>query len=143
MTTSIARRDFLAAAAIALAARVARADALARVHAPSHAEPKHPTPRPGVTAAKLPSSEELADTPDAIPAFDMVRQIPEIADGIRCTCGCAERPEYYSLLTCYEGTDAMARHCTICQGQGRLAFRMHGQGKSLDEIRKGIDARFG
>jgi hypothetical protein len=31
----------------------------------------------------------------------------------------------------------------ICQGQARLAFRMHGEGKTLDQIRTAIDAKFG
>ena len=37
----------------------------------------------------------------------------------------------------------MAQHCVICQGEARLAFRMHEQGKSLDEIRAAIDEKFG
>jgi len=39
--------------------------------------------------------------------------------------------------------DGMAQHCRICQGQARLAFRMHGEGKTLDQIRTAIDAKFG
>ena len=107
---------------------------------PSSAD--HPAPRPGITSAKVLRPDQLSDAPDSIPAFDKVREIPEIIDGIRCNCGCAELEGYYSLLTCYEGPDAMAKHCEICQGQARLAHRMHKSGKSLDEIRKGIDARF-
>jgi hypothetical protein len=37
----------------------------------------------------------------------------------------------------------MAQHCVICQGEARLAFRLHEQGKSLDQIRAAIDAKFG
>ena len=37
----------------------------------------------------------------------------------------------------------MARGCDVCQGQGRLAFRLHKAGKSLDEIRAAIDERYG
>jgi hypothetical protein len=37
----------------------------------------------------------------------------------------------------------MAGHCQICQGQVRLAYRLHKQGKSLDDIRAAIDAKFG
>jgi hypothetical protein len=103
----------------------------------------HPTPRPGITAEKVLASEDLGVWADAAPAFDEVRQIPEIIDGIRCNCGCADDPSFYSLLTCYEGSEAMARVCHICQGQGRLAFRLHQAGKTLDEIRAGIDARYG
>jgi hypothetical protein len=36
----------------------------------------------------------------------------------------------------------MARHCEICQGQARLALRLHASGKTLDEIRAAIDARY-
>ncbi len=104
--------------------------------------PEHPTPRLGITAAKLPTHEQLADAPRAQVVFDAVREIPEIVDGIRCHCGCAENPVFYSLLTCYEGTDAMAKACPICQGQGRLAARLHKEGKTLDEIRVAIDARY-
>lgn len=102
----------------------------------------HPTPRPGITAAKVLTKAQLADTPAVIPVFDQVREIPEIVDGIRCQCGCADVEGFYSLLSCYEG-DGMARHCPVCQGQGRLAARLHKDGKSLDEIRAAIDARYG
>ncbi|MEO8226707.1 MAG: CYCYC family (seleno)protein, partial [Gemmatimonadota bacterium] len=70
------------------------------------------------------------------------RRIPQILDGIRCHCGCATLPGFYSLLSCYEG-DGMARMCVICQGQARLADRLERAGKSLDQIRSAIDARFG
>jgi hypothetical protein len=103
----------------------------------------HPTPRPGITAAKVLTEKELEDSPGAIVAFNEVRQIPQIADGIRCHCGCADVDGYYSLLTCYERPVAMATVCDTCQGQGRYAYRLHRAGKSLDDIRAAIDARFG
>ena len=103
----------------------------------------HPAPRPGITAAKMPTKEQLADAPKAEAVFDSVREIPEIVDGIRCHCGCADSPDFYSLLSCYEGEDAMAKACPVCQGQGRLAARLHKEGKTLDEIRTAIDARYG
>jgi hypothetical protein len=136
------RRRFIALFAGAVAAQ---AGATSRLWAAvtSTAAADHPTPRPGITAEKVATKEQLAEHADAIPVFDMVRQIPEVVDGIRCNCGCAERKENYSLLSCYEGADAMAAHCTVCQGQGRLAFRLHKAGKTLDEIRKAVDARYG
>src|SRR5258706_2206739 len=102
------RRRFLATCAAGVAvllvrARPARAEALARPPVGPH-----PTPRPGITAERVLTREQLADFPNAIPAFDMVREIPEVVDGIRCQCGCADSPGYYSLLSCYEG-DAMAK----------------------------------
>jgi hypothetical protein len=88
------------------------------------------------------TAAQLATMPDLIPLFDMVREIPEIVDGIRCQCGCSDPPDFYSLLSCYEG-EGMARHCDVCQGQARLAYRLHRAGNTLDEIREAIDARFG
>ena len=102
----------------------------------------HPVPRPGITAAKVLTREQLSESPSVIPVFDQVREIPEVVDGIRCQCGCADLEGFYSLLSCYEG-EAMARHCQICQGEGRLAYRLNKEGKSLDEIRQAIDARYG
>jgi hypothetical protein len=104
--------------------------------------PAHPTPRPGIDASRVLKDDQLKGSPNAIPAFDEVRQIPQIVDGIRCHCGCATLKGYYSLLSCYEG-DAMAKDCHICQGQGRMAFRLHAAGKSLDEIRAAVDAKYG
>lgn len=102
----------------------------------------HPTPRPKITGAKVLTAEQLKDTPHLIPLFDSVRERPEIMDGIRCNCGCAGQPGFYSLLSCYEG-DGMARLCPICQGQGRLSARLHKEGKTLAEIRVAVDAQFG
>ena len=104
--------------------------------------PGHPDPRPGIDASKVLTAEQIADHPEAITAFDRVREIPQIVDGIRCHCGCASREGFYSLLSCYE-SEGMARMCEVCQGEGRLAHRLHHSGKSLTEIREAIDARFG
>jgi hypothetical protein len=99
----------------------------------------HPNPRPGVDGSRVLTAADLRDAPDVVPVFDMIREIPRVADGIRCQCECAELPEIYSLLSCYEG-DGMARQCHICQGVARLAYRMHGHGKSLNEVRAAVDA---
>ena len=134
------RRQFLVRSALpALAAIVPRPlAALAARRLPG----PHPTPRPGVNASKVLTAAQLAADPDAIPAFDAVRSIPSIADGIRCHCGCAEREGFYSLLSCYEG-EGMARMCLVCQGEGRMSERLHRAGRTLDEIRAAIDARYG
>ncbi len=147
--TSLPRRHFLSVCAAAVAGlmapgRPASATSLASMlchHGRRDPHP-HPTPRPGITADKVLTHEQLGAFANAYDAFDEVRQIPEIIDGIRCNCGCAEDPSFYSLLSCYEG-EGMARLCEICQGQGRLSFRLHKAGKTLDEIRAAIDARFG
>jgi hypothetical protein len=102
----------------------------------------HPDPRPGITAVKVPAVADLSHK-NAGRVFDQVRQIPQVIDGIRCHCGCAENPDHYSLLSCFEGKDAMAQHCVICQGQGRMAFRLSRDGKTLDQVRAAIDEEYG
>ena len=143
----ISRRAFIATG-LGTFATILASSAVARAHAPACARGgrsggPHPDPRPGITGEKVATKEQLADVAALIPLFDTVRAIPDIADGIRCHCGCADLPGYRSLLSCYEGADAMARECKTCQGQARLAGRLQKSGKSLDEIRAAIDARFG
>ena len=78
------------------------------------------------------TKEQLAKTPKLIPVFDGIREIPEIADGIRCNCGCTDPPELRSLLSCFEGR-GMARDCAICQGQARLAMGRFTDSAFLEE----------
>jgi hypothetical protein len=136
MTT---RRHFVALLPATLIAGVG--DARRALTAPRRMS-DHPTPRLGITAEKVLTKDELGEHRDAAPVFDLVRQIPEVVDGIRCQCGCSRLEGKYSLLSCFEA-DGMAAHCQICQGEGRLAYRLHKQGKSLDQIRAAIDAKFG
>jgi hypothetical protein len=136
MRYDLTRRRFLATLGAACVPAV-----LPRAAHALHAD-THPTPRPGITGNNVLTKAQLADSPKAVPVFDAVRKIPHIIDGIRCHCGCPHPPTFYSLLSCYEGT-GMARDCAICQGQGRLAVRLHSEGKTLDEIRSAIDAKFG
>ena len=103
----------------------------------------HPEPRPGIDASHMPAVETVRSHPHAVAAFDEGRTIPGILDGIRCQCGCASEAGMRSLLSCYEGSDAMALQCDICQGETRLAYRLHGEGRTLDQIRAAIDARYG
>ena len=147
-TGAESRRQFLRGAASALLgllglarARPAAAGTLAGSSMRVLVSGQHPTPRPGIDASKVLTRAQLTEHPAAEPVFEMVRKIPQVVDGIRCQCGCAELPEFYSLLSCYEA-DGMAQHCVICQGEAKLAFRMHEQGKSLDQIRAAIDAKF-
>jgi hypothetical protein len=113
-----------------------------RTWAAGRADP-HPTPRPGITAAKVTSADIVARHPSVEDAFEAVRAIPEVVDGLRCHCGCAGLPGFYSLLSCFEGPAAMALACPICPGEGRMAARLHKSGKSLTEIRAALDAKYG
>jgi len=129
----LSRRHFLALLPLALLARPARALTLPK--------PKHPIPRPGITAARVVPAARLHDS-EVAALFAKAREIPQVLDGIRCNCGCAEVEGFYSLLSCYE-QDGMAQHCLICQGEARLAHTLHSEGWSLDGIRRAIDAEFG
>ena len=103
----------------------------------------HPEPREGIDGSAVLTAEDLKGFPsETIEIYDMIREIPHIADGIGCGCGCAAMPNYRSLLTCYHA-GGMAMGCAICQGEARLAYRRHGEGQSLDQIRRAIDARYG
>lgn len=139
------RRLFLARGLVAVAATLAlprRAHAaLGAPHAPRALGP-HPKPRPGITAAKIMSPEQVARFPRLVDAFEGVREIPEVVDGLRCHCGCADLPGFYSLLTCYEGDAPMALGCPICQGEGRMVARLHKEGASLDAIREALDSKY-
>ena len=136
------RRRFLRRSLGALLALAGVAPARIAGAAGTRATGHHPTPRAGIDASKVLTREQLTEHPAAEPVFAMVRKIPQVVDGIRCQCGCADLEGFYSLLSCYEA-DGMAQHCVICQGEARLAFRMHEQGKTLDQIRDAIDAKFG
>lgn len=133
------RRGFLAALAgtvtpLAIGSLPGRAATLARAVATGH-----PAPRPGIDASRVLSADEV--DPELADLYDRIREIPQVVDGIRCYCGCAEVEGLYSLLSCYEAS-GMAQECHICQGEGRLVYRLHGEGRSLDEIRATIDRRF-
>ena len=126
----ISRRLFLSSIALLpLAPRALRAD-----------RTRHPEPRAGITAARVLTREQLHDK-ELAPVFDLVRQMPQIADGIGCSCGCSTLPGMRSLLSCFEG-EGMAQHCQVCQGEAKLAHRLFRNGKSLAEIRAAIDREF-
>jgi hypothetical protein len=104
--------------------------------------PRHPDPRPDIDGALVMTSEQLSAFPESLTAiYDMVREMPHIADGIGCTCGCSALPGYRSLLTCYYAT-GMAMGCAICQGQAKLAHGRFKEGQTLAQIRRATDARF-
>lgn len=129
----LTRRRFLALAAGSLASLPAT---LRGERAPF----RHPDPRPGVDGSRVLDASGVP--PHVAELYDQIRGIPEVADGIGCHCGCADIPGMYSLLSCYEGS-GMASFCQICQGEGRMAYRLHREGHTLDEIRAAIDRRFG
>lgn len=105
---------------------------------------EHPEPREGITGEGVVSADQLRAEgfgDDVIALFDGIREIPHIADGLACYCGCMLMGSR-SLLTCYH-EKGMARGCVICQGEARITIRRHREGQSLEQIRRAIDARYG
>ena len=139
----VSRRGFLATC-LAVPAAALLAPRRACSSAPGTVRPSgdHPAPRPGIDASRVPAASELSDAKRAITSFDEVRQIPQVVDGIRCHCGCAKNANHYSLLSCFETRDAMAKDCSACRKQARYVYELHKDGKSLEEIRAAVDERF-
>jgi hypothetical protein len=134
----LSRRAFAAA----LVAAGAAAIPVARVLAAARQGGRHPEPRPGIDASSVVPAADLERYGDGVKrVFDQVREMPHIADGIRCYCGCAEREGMRSLLSCFSA-GGMAKDCEICQGEARLAHRRFKEGQALSEIRRAIDARY-
>jgi hypothetical protein len=99
----------------------------------------HPDPRPGITAdAVLPDDDVSASSKEAYAA---AREFPAVLDGLYCHCDCAERDGLRSLLSCFESK--MPQSCRVCRGEAELAARLARDGKSLAEIRKAVDERYG
>jgi hypothetical protein len=107
---------------------------------PRTASAQHPTPRPGITAAKVLPASNFAQ-PDVAQTYAQAKEIPEVLDGIYCHCDCHIHAGHRSLLSCFESEHGSG--CDICMGEARLAHEMHKNGKSLQEIRVAIDAQFG
>ena len=137
INSTVTRRGFLALLPGVLLAVSARPGWPSSAGA--FAQSKHPTPRRGIDASRITPAKDVDGGPAVREAFELVRQIPQVVDGIRCHCGCAEMEGVYSLLSCFE-KDGMAQHCDVCQSLARLAHRMHRAGKSLDQIRTAVDA---
>jgi hypothetical protein len=110
---------------------------LGRAEGGSH----HPDPRPGVTAVSVLPPVAVPRTPGAAEAYAAARNAPAILDGLYCHCHCRENAGHRSLLTCFESDHGA--YCDICMGEAMLAVQLAGQGSSLNQIRRAIDAQFG
>jgi hypothetical protein len=103
--------------------------------------PRHPDPRPGVSAQHVLARSQIAGYADQAAAYEAARRYPLVLDGLYCHCDCTEHFGHRSLLTCFESQHGAS--CDICIGEAILAARMHQQGATLDQIRQAVDAQFG
>jgi len=102
---------------------------------------KHPDPRPDITAALVIPAERYAAYDRIRAVYAQAAAIPQVLDGIRCYCECAQHSGHRSLLSCFESDHAAA--CDICLTEAAIAYRMIKDGRSLDEVRAAIDKLYG
>ena len=102
-------------------------------------ELKHPDPRPGITAENVLAEDKIPDKKRVKEAFTAAREFPELFDGICCACGCEK--EHRSLLSCFESPQPTG--CYGCQEEATLVSKLAKEGKTLDDIRKAIDKKWG
>jgi hypothetical protein len=101
---------------------------------------RHPEPRPGITAAGVLTPATFAGYEPVVRAYEAAQQVPQVLDGLYCHCQCKENFDHRSLLSCFQSEHGAS--CDICQGEARLAAEMYRQGRSLEEIRRAVDARY-
>ena len=111
-----------------------------RVAGPRDAHASHPQPREGITAEKVVAASRYASDPKIARIYEMAAQAPQVLDGLYCHCECSKHADHRSLLTCFESDHGAM--CDICLGEAEMAYKMSQEGKSLEEIRAAIDARF-
>ena len=100
----------------------------------------HPEPRPGIDGRNVLGPDALRRYgDDMIELFNHVREMPQVADGLRCYCGCHR--QLRSLLSCFEDA-GMATDCDMCQAEARLAYNRFREGQTLAQIRRAVEARF-
>ncbi len=130
---SVSRREFLRfSTTLALLAALPNAARGSTKH-------DHPEPRPGITAEHVLAPARFRSS-KVKRAYDAAREIPEVLDGLYCVCGCLDGMGHRSLLACYETKQPAG--CPGCQDEALLALKLHGEGKSLAEIRAAVDREF-
>ncbi len=97
----------------------------------------HPEPRADAHERHVVDGAQYASYPRVAAIYDRVAEVPHVIDGIYCYCACSEHSGHYSLLDCYK--DAHAARCDVCLSEADMAYQMHRDGKSLDDIRTAID----
>jgi Protein of unknown function with PCYCGC motif len=100
----------------------------------------HPAPRPGVTGSRVLPAATFAGYDRVVRSYEAARQYPQVLDGLYCYCDCRHHFGHRSLLTCFESEHGAS--CDICLDEAWMAAELYRQGKSLEEIRRAVDARF-
>jgi hypothetical protein len=114
--------------------------ALWRIIGPRTAVAAHPQPRAGITAEQVVAPQRYSSDQRVARVYAMAARIPSVLDGLYCHCECSKHSHHRSLLTCFESDHGAM--CDVCLGEAEMAFTMSQDGRSLEEIRTAIDARF-
>lgn len=101
----------------------------------------HPEPRANAQAHHVVPQERYTDYPRIAQVYAQAAEIKEVLDGIYCYCECSKHSGHYSLLECFETDHGAA--CDVCLSEAALAYRMHQDGKTLDQIRDAVDGLYG
>jgi hypothetical protein len=71
--------------------------------------------------------------------YEQAAQIPRVLYQLPCYCRCDKAMGHKSLHSCFEGTHGAA--CDVCAKEEAYAYKMTKQGKSVRDIRDGIEKR--
>lgn len=104
----------------------------------------HPEPRADATsvqAEQMVGPERYAAYPRIAEVYAQAREIPEVLDGLYCYCDCSKHSDHYSLLDCFKSDHGAG--CDVCLTEAALAYRLHKEGKTLEQIRTAVDGLYG
>lgn len=101
----------------------------------------HPEPRLDLTGESVVSAARYAGYARIADTYRKAREIAVVLDGIYCYCECSRHSGHRSLLSCFESDHGAG--CDICMSEAEIAYQMHLEGRSLDEIRAQIDEFYG
>jgi hypothetical protein len=104
------------------------------------------TPAYHAAASRSPMPKLLAEAertgvyfsrPYQTATYKMADAIPEILYQLPCYCRCDLAMGHKSLHSCFEGSHAAV--CTTCMSEAAYAYKQHKEGKTVAQIRTGIE----
>lgn len=101
----------------------------------------HPEPRLDLAGESVVPAARYSGYPRIADTYRKAREIAAVLDGIYCYCECSRHSGHRSLLSCFESDHGAG--CDICMSEAEIAYQMHLEGRSLDEIRAEIDEFYG
>jgi hypothetical protein len=100
----------------------------------------HMTPPRGSVPRLLAQADRTGiyfSRPYQIASYKMADAIPEILYQLPCYCRCDRAMKHKSLHSCFEVSHAAV--CTTCMSEAAYAYAQHREGKTVAQIRAGIE----